>query len=169
MRRVLLILAACVFAAPAFARPTLAPRHVHHRHHVVAKAEPNFFERLFGAHQSPQPVARPSVHYRRPRPRVDVAVSDTARPRDCYGIAWCGCWLRHHLGIDDVRLNLARAWSKVGEAAAPAVGVIVVWAHHVGIITGHDGTNWVVTSGNDGHAVRTRPRSLKGAIAFRKV
>jgi hypothetical protein len=45
----------------------------------------------------------------------------------------------------------------------------VVWAHHVGIITGHDGHHWVVKTGNDGHDVRERPRDLRGAIAFRKV
>jgi hypothetical protein len=45
-----------------------------------------------------------------------------------------------------------------------------VWPHHVGIITGQspDG-QWIVHSGNDGGAVRTRPRSLAGVIAFRYV
>jgi hypothetical protein len=44
------------------------------------------------------------------------------------------------------------------------------YAHHVGIITGQapDG-QWIVHSGNDGGGVRTRPRSLRGAIAFRRV
>jgi len=160
MRIVLLLIAACLLATPASARP-------HHTHHVVTKAEPNFFERLFKP--TPQPATRKTHHQRTPSPRVDVATSDTSRPSDCYGIAWCGCWLRHHLGINDVRLNLARAWATVGSAAAPAVGVVVVWAHHVGIITGHDGSNWIITSGNDGNAVRTHARSLAGAIAFRRV
>jgi hypothetical protein len=45
---------------------------------------------------------------------------------------------------------------------------MVVWSHHVGMITGRtsDG-QWIVKSGNDGHGVRERPRSLAGAIAFR--
>ena len=37
----------------------------------------------------------------------------------------------------------------------------------VGKIVAHENGQWVVQSGNDGHAVRTRPRSLAGAIAFR--
>ena len=47
------------------------------------------------------------------------------------------------------------------------VGVIVVWAHHVGLITGRTDGQWIVKSDNDGHAVRERPRSVAGAIAFR--
>jgi hypothetical protein len=42
-----------------------------------------------------------------------------------------------------------------------------VWPHHVGKIVGRAGGQWIVQSGNDGHAVRTRPRSIAGAIAFR--
>jgi hypothetical protein len=45
----------------------------------------------------------------------------------------------------------------------------VVWRHHVGIITGRSGGQWIVKSGNDGHTVRERPRSVSGAIAFRAV
>jgi hypothetical protein len=45
----------------------------------------------------------------------------------------------------------------------------VVWRHHVGIITGRVGRQWIIKSGNDGHAVRERPRSIAGAIAFRAV
>jgi hypothetical protein len=33
---------------------------------------------------------------------------------------------------------------------------------------GQENGHWIVRSGNDGHAVRTRPRSLAGAIAFRR-
>lgn len=93
----------------------------------------------------------------------------TARPSDCRGIAWCGCWLRHHLGLTDRRLNLARNWARQGQPASPALGVIVVWPHHVGIITGGGPGAWIITSGNDGHAVRSRPRSLSGAIALRSL
>ena len=67
-----------------------------------------------------------------------------------------------------VAFNLARNWAHWGRAATPGVGVMVVWSHHVGKITGRtaDG-QWIVTSGNDGHAVRTRPRSLAGAMSRR--
>jgi hypothetical protein len=43
----------------------------------------------------------------------------------------------------------------------------VVWAHHVGKIVGHENGQWVIESGNDGRALRTRPRSIAGAIAVR--
>ena len=86
-----------------------------------------------------------------------------ARPR-----AWCGWYMRQKLGVRDKRFNLAKEWSKYGQPASPGPGVVVVWPHHVGIIVGQAaGGNWLVESGNDGHAVRTRARSLKGAIAFR--
>jgi hypothetical protein len=42
-----------------------------------------------------------------------------------------------------------------------------VLAAPVGKIVGHENGRWIVQSGNDGQAVRTRPRSLAGAIAFR--
>jgi hypothetical protein len=86
------------------------------------------------------------------------------RPR-----AWCGWQMRKWLGVANPSGNLARWWAGFGRPAhGPAVGAIVVWRHHVGRITGKtsDG-RWVVKSGNDGHAVRERPRSVAGAIAFR--
>jgi hypothetical protein len=64
--------------------------------------------------------------------------------------------------------NLARSWAHYGSnAGGPTVGAIVVWPHHVGKIVGRENGQWIVQSGNDGHAVRTRPRSMAGAIAFR--
>ena len=67
-------------------------------------------------------------------------------------------------------LWLARNWAGVGSnAGRPGIGVVVVWRHHVGIITGRAGAKWVIKSGNDGHAVRERPRSISGAIAFRSL
>ena len=101
--------------------------------------------------------------------RFAAARFSTTRPSDCYGIPWCGCWLRHALGVKDAAYNLARNWTHYGrDAHGPDVGVVVVWPHHVGRIVGR-GTSggWVVESGNDGHRVRARVRSLAGAIAFR--
>jgi hypothetical protein len=84
--------------------------------------------------------------------------------------AWCGWWLGHHLGMPLRHLWLARNWRHEGQhAGGPGIGVVVVWPHHVGIITGRDGQRWIVKSGNDGNAVRERPRSVSGAIAFRLV
>jgi hypothetical protein len=84
--------------------------------------------------------------------------------------AWCGWWLGQHLGMANRSLWLARNWASVGtNAGQPGVGVVVVWRNHVGIITGRQGNQWVVKSGNDGRAVRERVRSIAGAIAFRRV
>lgn len=84
--------------------------------------------------------------------------------------AWCGWYMRTQVGGDPgPSYNLARNWAHYGSnAGGPQVGAIVVWPHHVGKIVGREQNGkWVVQSGNDGHAVRTRPRSLAGAIAFR--
>jgi hypothetical protein len=102
-------------------------------------------------------------HGRRHAKRIHGAARVAGRPW-----AWCGWWLGHHLGLLDRKLWLARNWASVGHRApGPGVGVIVVWRHHVGIITGRTARGWVVKSGNDGHAVRERVRSVSGAIAYR--
>lgn len=94
--------------------------------------------------------------------------------RDPRPARWCAWWLRRHLHIPRsafpaYRYNLARAFRHIGvRARGPAEGVIVVWRHHVGLITGRtDDGRWIVKSGNDGGRVRERVRSLRGAIAFR--
>jgi hypothetical protein len=78
--------------------------------------------------------------------------------------------MRSQVGSDPgPEYNLARAWAHYGvNASGPTVGVIVVWRHHVGKIVGRENGQWLVQSGNDAHAVRTRPRSLAGSIAFRR-
>ena len=83
--------------------------------------------------------------------------------------AWCGWYMRSQVGADPgPQYYLARSWAHYGSiAGGPSVGTIVVWSHHVGKIVGHENGQWIIESGNDGHAVRTRPRSLAGAIAFR--
>jgi hypothetical protein len=98
------------------------------------------------------------------RPIPAWAARSTARPR-----AWCGWWLARQRGIRDARLNLARNWAHLyGSPSRPQPGAVVVWPHHVGELVSHvSGNIWIVRSGNDGHAVRERPRSIAGAIAFR--
>lgn len=92
-----------------------------------------------------------------------------ARPAGC-PTKWCGCWLERVLGFADKALWRARNWASVGKPAdGPASGVVVVWPHHVGIITGQAEGKWIVKSGNDGNRVRERPRSMAGVIAFRQV
>jgi hypothetical protein len=126
--------------------------HAHHRYHHHAHR----------VHHKYHPTRyRVETRYRVARP---------GQPADCYHIPWCGCWLRHQFGFENVRLNAARAWTTVGEATEPVVGAVVVWRHHVGVLTRRLSDKiWVVKSGNDGDAVRERPRSIKNAIAFRKV
>ncbi|WP_439542185.1 hypothetical protein [Hyphomicrobium sp.] len=81
------------------------------------------------------------------------------RPR-----AWCGWWMRTQRG-GGAHLNLAWNWSKWGSPSGPQVGAVVVWRHHVGEIVGRAANGqWLVRSGNDGGAVRTRARSVSGAV-----
>jgi hypothetical protein len=84
--------------------------------------------------------------------------------------AWCGWYMRTQVGSDPgPSYNLARSWTHYGSnAGGPSIGAIVVWRHHVGRIVGRENGQWIVQSGNDGHAVRTRPRSIANAIAFRQ-
>lgn len=80
---------------------------------------------------------------------------------------WCGWYMRTLFG-GGPEYNLARNWAKRGTPTGPQVGAVVVWPHHVGLITGKDANGrWIVKSGNDSNAVRERPRSVAGAIAFR--
>lgn len=77
---------------------------------------------------------------------------------------WCGWYMRTQKG-GGPELNLARNWKNWGRASKPKVGAVVVWPHHVGMITGRTAEgHWIVRSGNDGGRVRERPRSVKGAV-----
>src|SRR3984893_19387103 len=101
-----------------------------------------------------------------------VTATHGERPR-----AWCGWQARQEVAHDPgPKFNRALAWKNYGEnAGGPCVGCIVVWKRgnhgrdHVGIITGKgEGDQWIVRSGNDARELRERPRSVKGAVAFRK-
>lgn len=77
--------------------------------------------------------------------------------------AWCGWYMRSRHG-GGPEFNLAANWRKWGSPGSPQIGAIVVWDHHVGEIVGKaDNGQWIILSGNDGGAVRTRPRSIAGA------
>lgn len=81
------------------------------------------------------------------------------RPR-----AWCGWWMRTQLG-GGPEYNLAANWRHYGRPSGPRVGAVVVWPHHVGMITGRSANGmWIVKSGNDGNAVRERAMSVSGAV-----
>ena len=83
--------------------------------------------------------------------------------------AWCGWAMRQLVGSDPgPQFNLARNWARWGHAGPPGIGAVVVWPHHVGKIVGQEGGKWIVQSGNDGGGkMRTRARSIGGAIAIR--
>ena len=77
---------------------------------------------------------------------------------------WCGWWMRTQRG-GGPHLNVAWNWRSYGRPTSPQVGAVVVWRHHVGEIVGQASNGkWIVRSGNDGGAVRTRARSVAGAI-----
>ncbi len=77
---------------------------------------------------------------------------------------WCGWWMRTQKG-GGPEYNLAWNWARWGRPSRPRVGAVVVWPHHVGMITGRTASGqWIVKSGNDGGRVRERPRSVKGAV-----
>ena len=139
-----------------------ARRYNHHhrdRHHVTTLQHKSIHHRS-------------RVHFRRNPGTLNAHHARRVASRGSHGRpgAWCGWWLGRELGMADRRLWLARNWAQVGQnAGAPQVGAVVVWRHHVGIITGRVGNQWIVKSGNDGARVRERPRSIAGAIAFRRV
>jgi len=137
-----------------------------HRHHHAAHAAPRHHHVAHAGYRHSG-----YRHYRHARRYVSYRRYAAGPVRGHGGRpgAWCGWYARSMVGHDPgPGFNLARNWARWGRPSGPGVGVMVVWAHHVGMITGRtpDG-HWIVKSGNDGHAVRERPRSLAGAIAFR--
>ena len=170
MRRVVAasaVLFACAFATSAEART----HHHHYRHysgryyrqHAQGFGDSSFGfgfgSSSFGNSNDERPAYRRSAYEHTSYGRVSGG-----RPS-----AWCGWYMRSQVGADPgPQYNLARSWAHYGSnAGGPSVGTIVVWSHHVGKIVGQENGQWIVECGNDGHAVRTRPRSLAGAIAFR--
>ena len=83
--------------------------------------------------------------------------------------AWCDAFMRlvmHAAGYPDLPSgNLAAAWARYGRPSAPQPGAVVVWPHHVGLITAvrSDGLATVI-SGNDGRRVRERVRSIARTV-----
>ncbi len=100
-------------------------------------------------------------HHRHFTKHVHYTAHHDGRPH-----AWCGWQMRQWLG-GGPEYNLARNWAHWGHASEPHIGAVVVWPHHVGRIVGRREGQWVIESGNDGHRVRSRPRSISGAIAVR--
>lgn len=156
-------------SALTLAVPAHASRGHHHSHHHSYSAH---------HHRGAAASHRNHTHSRRDAGAgAVVASNEGGRPRDCWGIPWCGCFLKHFLHIPadiahKLNLNLALNWLHLGEPATrPAKNEVAVWNHggghgHVGVIASDHPDRfgrWLVTSGNDGHAVRTRWRSVVGA------
>ena len=99
---------------------------------------------------------------------IGNGVRRAVRSMDPRPSAWCGWEMRRLVSSDPGQAyNLARNWAHWGRPGAAGIGAVVVWPHHVGRIVGQQNGEWVIESGNDGHALRTRPRSIAGAIAIR--
>ena len=151
-----------MFAQSASAREHHHGHH-HHDHHVAASrgafgqtgsAGPALPNGLFGFAAANAAVGRTVAAYHG---------RDQSRPA-----AWCGWEMRRLVGADPgPSYNLARNWAHWGRPGPAGVGAVVVWSHHVGKIVGQQNGQWIVESGNDDHAVRSRPRSIAGAIAIR--
>lgn len=135
------------FSLALLSNPAEARPHRHRTHQVVQECA--FFCPQVAV---PTPVVRSAGR----------AITGGGDPRPG---AWCGWYLRQKFGIADKRFNLAWNWARLRPRAEAAPGHFVVWAHHVGELVSHvAGDIWVIESGNDGHAVRTRPRSIRGAV-----
>lgn len=161
IRKLLIAAVLFVISVPAHAHvrhtdaAVIVYKHPHHHHYVRRHRRIHHYRRYVRRH-----VSR----------FVGFLGSNAERARRA-GLPWCGAWLSDHFGIQGAEgrmLWVARNWARWGRRAfGPAIGVVTVWRHHVGVIVGQQNGMWVVESGNDGHRVRSRPRSLAGAIAFR--
>jgi len=158
---------------PQHLRTSLATGHTYARHdsrksyakHRVRKSYTRHSTRKTYAYAGRNVTRRSSATPRVSSPSIQVKASARASagvgPRPA---RWCGWWMRTQLG-GGPELNLARNWKNWGRPSGPQVGAVVVWPHHVGIITGRASNGqWIVKSGNDGGRVRERPRSVTGAV-----
>ena len=76
---------------------------------------------------------------------------------------WCGWYMRSLRG-GGPEFNVAANWRSYGSPAQAQVGAVVVWDHHVGLITGRtESGEWIVKSGNWSNRVHEGPRSIAGA------
>jgi surface antigen len=123
---------------------------------------------------TPEPVAERRARPSRAAQRNDRSERSSRRassyesPRSSSGVGprprqWCGWYMRTQLG-GGPEFNLAANWRRYGSAGSPQVGAVVVWPHHVGIITGRASNGqWIVKSGNYSNRVHEGPRSISGA------
>ena len=149
------------FAALTLCAQTAQAHEHHHRgYHHVARYSRGHRGTTMEAGYSQQGFGFQTAH-----DAGTTHLSGGAGPRPA---AWCGWAMRQLVGSDPgTSYNLARNWAHWGSSGPAGVGAVVVWAHHVGKIVGQENGQWVIESGNDGHALRSRARSIAGAIAIR--
>ena len=149
------------FAALTVCAQTAQAHEHHHRgYHHVAHYSRGHRGLMMDAGSTPQGFGFQTSQY-----EGTTRLSGGAGPRPS---AWCGWAMRQLVGGDPgTSYNLARNWAHWGRSGPAGVGAVVVWAHHVGKIVGQENGQWVIKSGNDGHALRSRTRSIAGAIAIR--
>ncbi|HUC48668.1 MAG TPA: hypothetical protein VMA30_04725 [Xanthobacteraceae bacterium] len=147
-------------AVTVFAQTAQAHEHRHHRYHRVAHRHYRGSAMTAEASYMQQGYGFEGAQYSAP-----MHLGGGAGPRPA---AWCGWAMRQMVGGDPgPSYNLARNWAHWGHSGPAGVGAVVVWPHHVGKIVGRENGQWVIESGNDGHALRSRARSIAGAIAIR--
>ncbi len=188
MRTLVIVASLALAVTAADARPRT---HHAHRGHHAQQAKPQCFLFLCPNATAQQPVQKRRAAKRTRAAgshRVDrttdswqVAPAGSAlwreqsagdgRPRDCYGIPWCGCWLRHQLGLADKRLNAVRSWYSVGQPSSKQVGAIaIIRPSHVGLVVGiAENGDPIIKSGNHNHRVATATYSARRVVAYRKL
>ncbi len=136
---------------------------------VISTAEARPYEPTQSQGWQQTEAGQPSRSSARKKARQQRYVQSVERAPRSSGVGprpgrWCGWWMRTQKG-GGPEYNLAWNWRKYGSPSGPQVGAVVVWRHHVGMIVGRaENGKWIVKSGNDGGAVRTRARSVSGAI-----
>lgn len=86
------------------------------------------------------------------------------RPNGCPH-SYCGCGLRMHLGLSDVRLNLASNWARLfPRESAPQAGLVAVRSGHVMYIEAAAGNGqWLIRDYNSGGGLsRMHVRDVRG-------
>jgi hypothetical protein len=173
------ILAALILCTCALASPASAHSHHHHyarvQHRVVGARNVAYGWSTAETMGNPRQLSSADYVAGAVRGTVRkvgaqfVAGSSDDRPRDCYGIAWCGCYMRHLKGVADRAYNLASNWAHWGQPSYAHPGAVVVWRGHVGEIVGEcSGTLCPVLSGNFNNRVAVATLSIANVIAIRE-
>jgi hypothetical protein len=133
--------------------------HKHWSHHF----------RHVSAHHVHHPAVADSRHAKSVKLSSNIVGT---RPSDCFGIPWCGCWLRTQVSHDPgPAFNLAANWAHCGHVSVLDVGAIVVHPHHVDIVEKLLGDgHYLARGGNVRHDnyAHVYNASVKGAIAIRR-